>query len=109
VVAKTGAVHGKHNPPTRPDLGWQYRAACRGEDVELFFGHEGERGHEAVVREEIAKQFCEGNCPVIAECRAWAITTNSSGVWGAMTHDERKGRKRAQQRQALRERVMEEA
>ena len=40
----------------RPNWGWQDAAACRGEDLMLFFGPDGERQPERDIRERKAKQ-----------------------------------------------------
>ena len=56
----------------RPNWGWQDAAACRGEDLMLFFGPDGERQPERDIRERKAKQVC-ASCPVRAACLAWAL------------------------------------
>ena len=50
---------------------WQLEAACRGEDSDLFFHPEGERGPSRLSRELAAKSVC-ARCPVIAQCAAHA-------------------------------------
>ena len=42
----------------RPNWGWQDEAACRGRDVVLFFGPDGERQPEREIRERKAKAVC---------------------------------------------------
>ena len=49
--------------PPRPNWGWQDAAACRGTDVVLFFGPDGERQPEREIRERKAKAMC-ASCPV---------------------------------------------
>ena len=44
--------------PPRPNWGWQDAAACRGTDVVLFFGPDGERQPERDIRERKAKALC---------------------------------------------------
>lgn len=85
----------------RPDWGWQNDAACRGEDLALFFGYDGERAAERVAREEKAKQICMG-CPVRTECLDYAVSRpERNGCWGGMDEDERASeRRRRQRRQA---------
>ncbi|MET7683344.1 WhiB family transcriptional regulator [Streptomyces sp. NPDC005423] len=66
---------------------WIERAACVGEDPELFFpvGRSGPALRD--VRE--AKAVCAG-CPVVAECLSWAVATGqTNGVWGGLTEVER--------------------
>ena len=68
---------------------WQLRGACRGEDSDLFFHPEGERGPARAAREAAAKAVC-GRCPVVEECRRHALATREPyGVWGGMSESER--------------------
>jgi WhiB family redox-sensing transcriptional regulator len=57
-------------------------AACRSEDLEMFFAvGDG--------REEQAKQVCR-RCPVRWECLTYALETRQRhGVWGGLTPEER--------------------
>lgn len=56
-------------------------AACRNEDLELFFAVDG--------REEEAKAVCQ-RCPVRWECLTYALETRQRhGVWGGLTAEER--------------------
>lgn len=69
-------------------LDWRHRAACRGQDPELFFpvGNSG----PALLQIAEAKAVC-GRCPVADECLSWALTSGQDyGVWGAMSEDERR-------------------
>lgn len=95
--AKTGAAHGSHNPAIRSDLGWMNSAACHGEEVELFFGPPSEREPERTLREEVAKSICY-RCPVMADCREYALVYPQKGVWGGLNADERKTERRRQMR-----------
>lgn len=71
----------------RPD--WAL-AACSGMDSDLFFPI-GETGPSAIQIER-AKTVC-GRCPIMAECRAWAIATaQADGVWGGLSTVERRHR-----------------
>ena len=75
--------------PTVDKWEWQLLGACRGEDSELFFHPEGERGPRRAARETAAKQVC-GRCPVVAECLAHSLATHESyGVWGGLSEAER--------------------
>jgi WhiB family transcriptional regulator, redox-sensing transcriptional regulator len=68
---------------------WQQLGACRGEDTELFFHPEGERGPRRSNREAAAKAVC-ARCPVIALCRAHALASREPyGVWGGLSEHER--------------------
>jgi WhiB family redox-sensing transcriptional regulator len=66
---------------------WLRRAACVGEDPELFFPV----GTSGPAQEEIAaaKRSC-ARCPVAGPCPAWALATGqTSGVWGGTGEEER--------------------
>ncbi|TQC41485.1 WhiB family transcriptional regulator [Rhodococcus sp. WS4] len=77
--------HSHHH--INPD--WQHRASCRGVDTEMFFSPDGERGRGRAQRERAAKQICQ-DCPVLAQCRAHALTaTEAYGIWGGMSENER--------------------
>ncbi|BAH48294.1 putative WhiB family regulatory protein [Rhodococcus opacus B4] len=72
-----------------PDRDWPHRASCRGTDTNLFFSPDGERGNVRARRERAAKQICQ-DCPVLAQCRAHALTTTETyGIWGGMSETER--------------------
>jgi WhiB family redox-sensing transcriptional regulator len=80
---------------TRSDWAWQESANCRGEDLNLFFGDDGERGADRIIRERKAKQVCAG-CPVMAECLAEALREPAQfGVWGGLSADERAAQRRS--------------
>ena len=67
------------------DLAWQDGAACKGEDVQLFYLDADD------YPEEIArlKNLCE-SCPVLAKCQVYALEWESYGFWGGMTVSERR-------------------
>lgn len=68
---------------------WRVDAACRGRDAETFYHPDNERGPSRLQRETRAKAIC-AQCPVIAACRRWALTTREPyGVWGGLTVEER--------------------
>lgn len=67
-------------------MDWRHRAACVGEDFELFFPI-GSTG-PALLQIEDAKAVCR-RCPVIRECLAWAFEHNMQGVWGGMSEEDR--------------------
>lgn len=80
--------------PERRTVGgdWRHRAACRGEDPELFFPVGGDGA--ALARVAAAKAVCAG-CPVRAECLAFALVAISDGVAGGLTAEERAQLRRA--------------
>ena len=68
---------------------WQMQGACRGEDPDVFFHPEGERGPARAARERAAKAIC-ASCPVIAQCAAHALAVREPyGVWGGLSEDDR--------------------
>ena len=68
---------------------WQLLGSCRGEDTELFFHPEGERGPARRNRDSAAKAIC-ASCPVMLECREHALAVREPyGVWGGLTEDDR--------------------
>lgn len=82
------------------DWSWQNRAACRGEDLVLFFGREGERQPERDVRERKAKAIC-ARCPVASECLDYALSRPEKyGVW-LLNEDERASERRRRQRRGV--------
>ena len=79
-------------------LEWQSLARCRGQDIALFFGLDGERGVSATARDEEAAGVCEG-CPVLAQCREHALgKPEVYGTWGGMSEAERRLERRRRQR-----------
>jgi WhiB family transcriptional regulator, redox-sensing transcriptional regulator len=78
----------------RPNWGWQDDAACRGKEVVLFFGPDGERQPERDIRERKAKVVC-ASCPVRTECLSYAVTRPEKyGTWGGLNEDERASERR---------------
>jgi WhiB family redox-sensing transcriptional regulator len=64
---------------------WASRGSCRTSDPELFFPDAPFPEHEA-----LAKAICAA-CPVIAECRSYAVRAGESeGIWGGLTTAERR-------------------
>jgi len=72
-----------------PDVSWQDEAACRGMDVLLFFGPDGEPRPERQIREAKAKAVC-ASCPVQAQCLDYALGNSIMyGIWGGLNEEER--------------------
>ena len=69
-------------------MNWRDRAACIGEDPELFFP-DGNTG-PALRQAEAAKAVCR-RCQVAEICLRWALDSGQDvGVWGGMSEDERR-------------------
>ena len=84
----------------RPNWGWQDDAACREEDLILFFGPDGERQPEREIRERKAKAVC-AECPVRTECLNYALSRPEKyGVWGGLNEEERAAERRRRMRRA---------
>lgn len=80
--------------PGRAD--WRHDAACRDRDPELFFPA-AETGPAYDAQAAAAVQVCAG-CPVVAQCRAWALDELPHGVAGGLDeHQRRRQRTRAPQ------------
>ena len=73
----------------RPRWNWQEDAACRGTDGTFFFPPDRERESARTKRVARAKAVCF-QCPVIADCRAYALQVGEPfGVWGGLSEEER--------------------
>jgi len=72
-------------------IGWQYRAACKGPVSNLFFApNHLERKEQRLARESAAKAICR-TCPVLAECREYALLVREPhGIWGGLNEYERR-------------------
>jgi WhiB family redox-sensing transcriptional regulator len=72
-------------------MGWQYRAACKGPQSELFFApNHLERKEDRHERESAAKSICR-SCPVLAQCREYALLIREPhGIWGGLNEYERR-------------------
>ncbi|MGY0491103.1 WhiB family transcriptional regulator [Streptomyces sp. WG-D5] len=83
------------------EMEWLERAACVGEDPELFFpvGTTGPYVHDV----QAAKEICH-RCPVRAACLDHALATGqTTGVWGGTSETERAALLRAHRRRARQE------
>jgi WhiB family transcriptional regulator, redox-sensing transcriptional regulator len=65
---------------------WRKLAACNGMDVDIFFPARKGGDKEKLAN---AREIC-GWCPVRKECLDYAIASDSSGVWGGLTEEERR-------------------
>ena len=75
--------------PTADLWDWQLQGACRGENSDVFYHPDGERGRARAQRENRAKAICN-SCPVIDLCREHALQfAEPYGVWGGMSESER--------------------
>lgn len=69
---------------------WRTRAACRGTELNLFFGPLRESAAARLRRLVAAKRVC-ADCPVRGPCLEFALAHREAfGVWGGMTETERR-------------------
>lgn len=78
---------------------WPSRAACAGDDTEMWFPPGTADPDPLVVR------VCAG-CPVRTDCLEYAIATRQCGVWGGMTEDQRAKERKNRQRRGAAERAV---
>jgi hypothetical protein len=78
---------------------WSARAVCRDVDPEVFFPL-AEAGPELVRQEARAKRVCAG-CPVVAECREFALAELAYGVAGGLSESERRALRARRPRPAV--------
>jgi WhiB family redox-sensing transcriptional regulator len=74
-----------------PGLDWRQRAACIGEEPELFFPIGS--GRQADEQIALAKHVCS-QCPVIRQCRSIALSSGYEGIWGGLDDSERRAIRR---------------
>ena len=79
------------------ELDWQARAECRRHDPELW--HPKSAG---TAFSKAAVAICLHHCPVMEECRAWALRNQEPhGIWGGLTEQEREAIRKRIQRKSL--------
>lgn len=60
-------------------------SACGTDDTDLFFAHTSDTDAQRA-----AVSICMNECPVRAQCLAYAIATNTAeGIWGGLTENDR--------------------
>jgi len=82
-------------------LTWMRRGACRGLPTEVFFPPERDLGRPPTPwSPKPAQAVCAG-CPVVEECRAWALASRQKdGVWGGLSEEELRRCQRQPRRRA---------
>lgn len=87
---------------------WLTAAACRNEDVELFFPS-GSTSSNAVATIRAAKEVC-ASCDVREACLEYALDNNiDAGVWGGLDEDERRSLRRKIKREEREQREQRQA
>lgn len=85
--------HRARRKPSLLHAEWRLRARCRGLPIDIFFPPSDGPPATRRSREDAAKELC-GSCPVLAQCRGYALESGEPhGIWGATTPEERTVRK----------------
>jgi WhiB family redox-sensing transcriptional regulator len=80
------------------EWGWQWKAACRGQQTLFYAPLDPETKTERAARERAAKALC-AICPVRVECLDYALRTREPyGVWGGLNEIERRALLRQRER-----------
>lgn len=66
---------------------WKDSALCASVDPDIFFPDKGENARQA-------KRIC-AVCPVLEQCRHYALTNDVIGVWGGMSDRDRAAARRS--------------
>lgn len=75
---------------------WRDNAACAEDPNDTIFFQDGLKRNSRAAAVEAAKQICE-KCPVIRECREYALKNPEKteyGVWGGLSELERRAIRR---------------
>lgn len=68
---------------------WRAEAACRGEDIDQFYGFDGEDWNLTLARQaDTEARFCN-HCPVRFECREAGRRGREYGLWGGENEADR--------------------
>lgn len=83
-------------------FGWQFKAACRGEDAAMFFApNYFEKRHEKEAREQRARDAYCNRCEVREQCLEYALRIREPhGMWGGMNEAQRRALLRVRDRDA---------
>lgn len=78
---------------------WMLRSACGPDDADLFDDcwPRGRPSHEHIDQTETARALCQ-SCPVLAECRTWALDALPYMFAGGMTAAERSAERKNRRR-----------
>jgi len=85
--ASRGGLGGEYDrAPTAEEIHWQLKGLCRHHDPRLWTPDPP----EVEAKSKEAKDICLTPCPVIEQCREWALDHRESyGVWGGLSEGER--------------------
>lgn len=64
------------------DTPWRDRAACRGQDPDLWFPNKGQTA-------KTGRSIC-ASCPAVVQCLEHAVATQPEGMWGATSKRQRR-------------------
>lgn len=87
-----------------PITTWATKAACKGEELELFFGPDHEKQADREKREQEALSICR-TCTVVDECLESALSQGARqwGVQGGMSADQRRAVRKSRDKLAAEE------
>jgi WhiB family redox-sensing transcriptional regulator len=69
------------------NINWMDFSLCRGKGY-LFFPPSNVTGRKRAKLTQQALEIC-GQCPVAEPCRDYGVATQSSGIWGGETDEQR--------------------
>lgn len=96
----TAATTGRAHLAAADQWNWADDAACRGEDLALFFPPTREGADAGATRERKAKEICS-QCPVRTECLEYAVSRPEKyGTWAGLNEDERASLRRSRMRRS---------
>lgn len=83
-VGALGALYDR--APTAEEIHWQLQGACRHDDPNKWTPDPP----NVELKSQEAKTICLRVCPVLDQCRAWALGHREVfGVWGGLTEADR--------------------
>jgi WhiB family redox-sensing transcriptional regulator len=85
-LASYGRLEAGIPAPRADRASWMLLGACRGEDPELFFPISA--AGPSLTQARSAKAICR-RCPVQPNCLSYALITQTDGIWGGTTWEER--------------------
>lgn len=72
---------------------WRSRGACRSKPTRWFYPDATGQLMDIAVADALATCAL---CPVLLDCRTWALAHEDNGVWGGLTEEERRHLRRRQ-------------
>lgn len=79
---------------------WRARGACQGQPTRIFYpdsigaGRPRNDGTSRADQDVAPALALCAVCPVLLDCRTWALHHETDGIWGGMTEHERRSQRR---------------